>query len=52
MRTYTPIVYKLSSTGKVMWRVGITVPPNFFTQDIVNLTDLHMFICVVTEKSI
>ncbi|MDD2564606.1 MAG: hypothetical protein PHU27_10365 [Salinivirgaceae bacterium] len=37
MRTYTPIVYSLSSTGKVLWRVGITVPANFFTQDIIQV---------------
>ncbi len=37
MRSYTPIIYRLSSAGKVMWRVGITVPPNFFTQDIVQV---------------
>ncbi len=37
MKTYTPIVYRLSSAGKVLWRVGITVPPNFFTQDIIQV---------------
>lgn len=45
MRSYTPIVYRLSSSGKVLWRVGITVPPNFFTQDIVQV-DRSTFIYV------
>ena len=37
MRSYTPIVYCLSPKGKVLWRKGITVPANFFTQDIIQL---------------
>jgi len=46
MRTYTPIVYKISSAGKVMWRVGITVPPNFFTQDIVQFDrSTYVYMC-------
>lgn len=37
MRTYTPVVYRISSSGKLLWRQTIPVPSNFFTQDIAQL---------------
>ncbi|HON18496.1 MAG TPA: hypothetical protein PK990_04925 [Salinivirgaceae bacterium] len=37
MRNYTPIAYRVSSTGKILWRQAIAVPSNFFTQDIAQL---------------
>lgn len=46
MTTYTPIIYKLSAAGKVLWRVNITVPPNFFTQDIVQVDrSSYVYMC-------
>jgi hypothetical protein len=37
MTVYTPIIYKLSPSGNIVWRITIAVPPNFFTQDIVQI---------------
>ena len=50
--SYVPIIYKLSSEGKQIWKKGIDVPKNFYNQSIsVDENGILYYICGYTKES-
>lgn len=49
---YVPIIYKLSSSGEVMWKKSLSVPGNFFNQSITyGEGDILYYICGYSRES-
>lgn len=52
LTTYVPIVYKINANGDVLWRKGLTVPGNFFSQSIsADETGVLYYICGYSRES-
>lgn len=51
MRSYSPLIYKVSSSGKISWRKNIAVSDNFFTQNIIQVDrSTFAYICSYSKE--
>ncbi len=52
LKSYVPIIYKLNSNGNQIWKKGIDVPRNFFSQSItVDNNGILYYMCGYTKET-
>ena len=52
LKSYVPIIYKLNSDGNQIWKKGIDVPRNFFSQSItVDNNGILYYMCGYTKET-